>query len=611
MDHSSRAPKSWNRGVARAGAVLAFGSALVWAPNVHADPLVIKVRGTGRIEARASRIEGETVLSGSLVDDAGQPLVGQTLTVLVTRDSDPRDPSTANGVRGARGCERSADRGGRGPTAYGVRVAGPADAPEVLVVTDEDGRFCLRAALEPDRYSAHVSWRGTPLVDRADVRLPFDGSRRPLVLRFDPTPRVVSLDTPRHTFEAVAIVEDNGAPGVAPGLPLTLSDDRGEALGAVTTDGSGRGRFVLDAPRLGPPGRGELRLASTGSADVAFASAVTEIERRAKVVLRVPAAERGELRPENPEDGIPLVVEVGCAAGAVSEGGVEARVGDVIVGAAPVERGIARLTLTFAARGTEALVHLRYVPVAPWYEPLGEPTVTVPIRGPGLAAKAPILVAGAAVLAFFLLGRVTSSRRARAETKPEQPASDAQRGEPRVALVRPANPGERGWRGRVVDAHEGTPVTSARVWIERGTFEGRTVLASVACEADGTFELPPMTGLVGDEQLGAEAPLHGRLVQPLPPDGELSVALVLRRRALLARLVSWARRRGGPFDARPEPTPGHVKRAAGEEFPVARWADAIERAVFGGGEVDARAEREIEQLAPDASARDAPDEGRR
>ena len=47
-------------------------------------------------------------------------------------------------------------------------------------------------------------------------------------------------------------------------------------------------------------------------------------------------------------------------------------------------------------------------------------------------------------------------------------------------------------------------------------------------------------------------------------------ALVLRKRALLDRLVEWARRRGLPYDARPEPTPGHVRRAAAGEFTVAR-----------------------------------------
>jgi hypothetical protein len=110
---------------------------------------------------------------------------------------------------------------------------------------------------------------------------------------------------------------------------------------------------------------------------------------------------------------------------------------------------------------------------------------------------------------------------------------------------------------------------------------------------------------VGDE-LAIEAPLHVSLRKPLPQAGELDAQLVLRKRALLARLVVWARQRGKPFDARPEPTPGHVRHAAGEDFRVARWADAVERAAFAGEEIDALKESEIDKLAPPAAPAVAP-----
>jgi hypothetical protein len=70
-------------------------------------------------------------------------------------------------------------------------------------------------------------------------------------------------------------------------------------------------------------------------------------------------------------------------------------------------------------------------------------------------------------------------------------------------------------------------------------------------------------------------------------------------------MIHWARKRGKPFDARPEPTPGHVRRAAGGDSPVGRWADAVERAAFGGEVVDERAHAELEKLAP--AAADLPD----
>ena len=577
--------------------------------TARADGVRIRVRGSAKIVAHASRDQGELVLSGSLVDDAGQPLPSESVTIHVTRESDPRDPKVIEGLRAARTCDRSTDRP---PTAYGVRVVGPPDAPDVAAVTDEGGRFCFRARLVPDRHLAHLSWRGSNLVDGADADVAFDLSRQALLLRFDPTPRIVSLDTPKMGFEAAALVEDDGTTQARAGLLLVLANEKHEELGRGTTDSSGRARFSVDAARMGPPGRGALRVSFEGNKETAFGVHVAEIERRVKVTVRVPAAEKGELKPLVPEDGIPLVVDVASTLGPVSEGGVEARIGDAVIGAAPVERGVARLTLTFTAHGNEAPVRLRYVASAPWYEPIGEPLVKVPIRGPGLLAKAPILLAGLAVLAFFLVGRVASKGN-KPEPAPAPAKVDMERaGKPRLDVVRAAERGEVGWRGRVVDAHEGTPVRDARVWVERGTFEGKSVLASVGTDGHGAFELSHIVGLVGNEQMAVEAPLHARLLQPLPAAGELSIALILRRRALLGRLVTWARRRGKPFDVNPEPTPGHVRRAAADDFQTARWADAVERAVFGGGEVDARTEGEIERMAPEdphpggAVAKDAP-----
>ena len=573
---------------------------VVWALSVplaataRAEGIRIRVRGTARIVAHATRDQGELILSGSLLDDAGQPLPAETVAIHVVRESDPRDAKVIEGLRAARSCDRGSDRP---PAAYGVRVVGPADAPDIAAITDEGGRFCFRARLVPDRHLAHLSWRGSNLIDAADLDLAFDLSRQALVLRFDPTPRIVSLDTPKIAFEAAALVEDDGATQAKQGLALVLANEKNEELARGTTDSSGRTRFLVDAARVGAPGRGSLKVSFAGDAQTAFAVHVAEIERRVKVTLRVPASEKGELKPQVPEDGIALDVDVASTMGPVAEGAVEARVGDAVVGAAPVERGIAHLTLTFAAQGSEAVVRLRYVASSPWYEPLGEPTVRLPIRGPGILSKLPILLAGLAVLAFFLVGRVASKGN-KPEPAPAKVDVAGAVGKPRLEVVRPAARGEVGWRGRIVDAHEGTPVQGARVWVERGTFEGRSVLASVGTDADGAFQLPGLQGLVGDEQMAVEAPLHARLVQALPPAGDLSIALVLRRRALLGRLVTWARQRGRPYDVKPEPTPGHVRRTAADDFQTARWADAIERAVFGGGDVDARMQGEIERMAP-------------
>jgi hypothetical protein len=566
----------------------------------HAQGLRIKVRGSAKITARAARDQGELVLSGTLTDDAGQPLGAKRVTARVTREADPADPHVAEGVRAARGCDRSADRP-RAQMAWNVNVEGTPQNPEIRLMTDEDGRFCFRVKLDPDRFVAHLHWRDEKaggLLEQADQEVPFDLSRRALALSFDPKPKIVPLDQPQSAFDAVAIVDDDATPRVAPNLSLLLSNEKKE-LRRMNTDASGRAHFVVSSHDLGPPGPGALHVTFAGDGETAKAEHVEAIERHVKVSVRVPAIEQGKLEPQVPEDGIAIVAEVTSVVGPVAEGAIEAHVGDVIVGAAPVERGIARLTLTFAAQGSETLVALRYVPVSPWYEPLPDPTVRIPIRGPGVLAKAPILIAGLAVLVFFLVGRVSSNRAKAAPPAPEKSDEDARDGKPKLEVVRTAARGDRGWTGRVVDAHEGHPIPNARLWVERGTFEGRSILASVSTDARGEFSIPPLANQVGDERIGCEAPLHARFSQTLPGPGELSIALALRRRALLARMVKWANRRGAPFDVRPEPTPGHVRRAAGEDRTTAQWADAVERAVFGGGEVDARLEKEIEALAPE------------
>lgn len=566
--------------------------------QAFAAPLKVRVRGAARLSARAARDQtnaaaSELVLSGSLTDDVGTPLPMRRVSVRVVREGAPDDDRVAEALQHPRGC----DNAGRGPTAWAVVASG---RNEILATTDEDGRFCVRASLDPpDRYRATLVYVPAPndaLVDGASRELTFDLSRRALALRFDPTPRVVAADAPRTSIEALAIVDDDATPRVAPGLKLVLASEKDE-IATGTTDNSGRVRFDVVGAKLGPPGRGELRVSFAGDAATAESSHVEEIERHVKVVLKVPAAERGQLVAGSPEDGIPLTTEVSSSAGAVSEGSVEARVGEIVVGTAPVERGVARLTLTFAGEGSEALVRLRYVPASPWYEPPAtDPSIRVPLREPSLLAKAPLFLTGLAVLVLFLLGRVSGQKNKTAAAAPV-PAPD-RAGAPGLEVVRAAADGDAHWTGTVIDAHEGTPIAGARVWIERGTFEGREELASAVTGGDGRFTLKRDFAKTGGEIIVAEARLHARFSQDLPSPGEIAIALAERRRAILARLVEWARRRGAPFDARPEATPGHVRRAASGETATVRWAEAVERAAFGPGEVDAGTEEAIEQLGP-------------
>ncbi len=275
---------------------------------------------------------------------------------------------------------------------------------------------------------------------------------------------------------------------------------------------------------------------------------------------------------------------------------------DVVVGAASVESGVAKVVAAFvladamgAAR--DVPIALRYVPSAPWYEAGSDTLVSLPVRARSPIHQWPLVLVGLALVAWFVTSRAAIQMRARALLAP--PARGPKRGAPgeaKLDLVRPARAGE-GWRGRVIDADDGSPIAAARVQIERPAFGRAEIVGTTVSDEDGRFALSGAVPRTGDS-LVLEAPLHVTLRRALPPPGELDAQLVLRKRALLGRLVGWAKTRGRPFDARPEPTPGHVRRAAGDDLRVARWAEAVERAAYAGGPVDARAEEDVNQLAP-------------
>lgn len=557
-----------------------------------ADGPRVHVRGTSRIDAHAARAGGKLLLSGTLVDDAARPVPGERVLLAIATKADTTHTLPIGSGVGATACSDSRDN---------VSALGPTlERTDTLSLkTDDGGRFCVRLSLPVDRYVAHLSFSAMGSIDATQVDLPFDLALKPLSLAFDPLPRALPLEGPPAALEVVATVDDEGASTPGVNLRLSLTNEAGASLAVGTTNGSGRARFSVTPALLGPPGRGELRIAFAGNGDMGASQYVAQIERHAKVELVVPEASGGRLTAGVPEDGVSIdvVARARTEADAASTPGgtVEARIGDAIVGAAPLEGGKAHVIVTFAPpAASQVAVRLRYAPEAPWFEAGNDIIVALPIRGPSPWRHAPVILAGLAVIAWLALGRTRA--RLTKDTPPESRQTSFH-GEANVEVLR-ARPEQHGWTGHVVDAHESTPVGGARVAIERAGFAGVEVLAASETAHDGSFVLPPIEAREGD-RLAVEGPFHAALQKSLPPCGDLAIGLVLRRRALLDRLVAWARRRGKPFDVTPEATPGHVRRAAGAEFPVARWADAVERAAFGGGAIDAQAEAEIDRLVPE------------
>jgi hypothetical protein len=550
----------------------------------------VRVKGSARIEAQAGRAAGKLVLSGTVVDDAGQPIADARLTVGIARATSPG--ATAR-LRGA-----SADACSDGAPRPVFEDGGLLSLP-----TDLLARFCTRLALPTDRYIVHLESLPTALVDGARLELAVDLALEPVTLRFEPERSLLSLDDETTSLEVAASTEDDGVTSAAVGIPLVLANEAGTPLGSAMTNASGRARFAVDSAHLGAPGPGELRVSFAGSSNAGPSTHGMQVERRTGVTLSSTDAVSGTLPAGSPEDGVVvrLRADPGCAArGCVGSpsGTVEARVGEAIVGAATLDRGEARLVLTLGMPASnEVALRLRYVPDAPWYQARGELALTLPVRAPNPWKKVPLALAGLAVIGWLVLARLPPGARiAHPSRSAGSPWLAPDAGDARVELVR-AGPAARGWTGRVRDAHDGLAIGGARIAVERPGFQSVDLLAQAFANADGGFALPPLEVRLGDILL-AEAPLHSALRRPMPVPGEIDVALILRKRALVDRLVVWARRRGKPFDARPEPTPGQVRSAAAADPSVARWADAVERAAYGGGAVDEPAQRAIDGVAP-------------
>jgi hypothetical protein len=557
------------------------------------------VRGTARLDAHAARAHGKLVLSGTALDDVDRPIARVNVALTLRRSSSGEAVGVA--TSSPEPCSEGAAR----------PVLERADL--LTLPTDDGGRFCVRLGLATDRYMAHFEARtadmANGLLDAAATDLPIDLALESITLRFDPEQPLLSLDEAAAIVQVVASVEEDGVTAPAPGLTVVLSSETGATLGTTTTDAVGRARFLVPGDSLGPPGPGELRVSFAGNAQAGASAHTMRVEKHTRVDLSAPDAIDGRLPAGSPEEGIALriVARPRCAsraraAVAAPTGAIEARLEetDGIVGAATLEGAHARVIASFPMPTSPTIggevLRIRYVPDAPWFVPSAELRLEQPIRPPSAWTRFPLLIAGALVLLWLFVARSPHAfpARSRSGKMSRAPRDSAVR--PHVSVVRPAAEGE-GWTGRVVDGHEGYGVPNARVSIERRGFERVETVAQALTDDLGRFALPAMDILPGDE-LAAEGALHGGLRQGVPPAGELQVVLILRKRALLERLVRWARRRGQPFDARPEPTPGHVRRAAGSEFAVARWADAVERAAYGGSAVDRDVQAEVDRLAP-------------
>lgn len=567
------------------GVVIALAWVLSgWPAPAGAEPVRIQVRGAAQIRVQAWTEGDGFSVRGELVDDAGGPIAVVPLVVKAFAEN-----GTQVSIPSWAPCDARSRRGVRATDG---------------VVTDERGVFCVRASAAAA--SVTVRYDGSEIYDGGEVRTNVESARGPLsgvVLRFEPAVDTVDLDRETVPVSGSLRIGRSDAPGEPPkreGLTVVLEDERGTALAETKTGGDGRARFEIQTKGLDGPGPGELRLRFAGSEGLSKATAIQPVVRQVEAKLALAETPEG-----SSDEDIAIEVNVTSSRGAIDGGVVEAVRDGASVGAGAVKDGKARV---LAAIGTERAatvpITLRYVPSAPWYRPGPELTTEVKIAGAGMWRQIALAALVVGVAAWVVAGWRRAKPKPRREDEAGAPPPSGRAG---VQVIGRA-PSAGGWRGVVVDAHEGTPVAGARLSIVVPSFQGDGVIARAIADEHGSFSFEPQS--LRDARLVVEAELHSKYEQALPPPSALHVALVTRRRALLDRLVRWARQQGSPFDGPAEPTPGHVRRAAarlelqeGERWTaVESWAGRVEGAAFGPEPVGAVEEEAVKAVEPGGAA---------
>lgn len=544
----------------------------------------VRVRGGASIDLIASEGATDVTLRGQIADDVGASL-GKTTLRIEAVDADGR------AVHLPQGSACSLD------DLASVRT----DGDSYVVTTSERGDFCVKMPGSGKGLSFKAHFVGNNFFDETETKAspaPESEQRARTVLRFESPPSEIDLE--RETVNVVVSLKVDRADAERlaalggmrrEGLSIALEDERGGELAKATTGGDGRARFELHAKDLGSPGNGELYARFKGEGTLAPSGVSTPVMRTAVVHLSATDPDRGD-----PEGGIPIDVNVSSDHGAVDGGIVEAVLGGDSVGSGNVSKGRAHVVVSFASghRG-EIPVTLRFIPGAPFWRAGRDIQVVVGVAGPSLWRH---LVLGGLVAALTAW-IVAKWRRSPETIRPESPSLPPPSGRPEIVVVdRPT--GQRGWKGTVTDAHDGFPIGDAVLRIISAGFDGERTIAEVKTDDVGAFSLE--VDAPEGARLVVEGELHATFQQALPPPSLLRVALVTRRRALLDRLVKWARSRGGAFDGAKEPTPGHVRRVASRSASpdIEAWARRIEHAAFGPDPVTRDVEDEVQGAEPRA-----------
>ncbi len=466
---------------------------------------------------------------------------------------------------------------------------------ELIVDTSAEGTFCLRIADLSDETKLQLTFDGDADYDSLSKQIEVDKTRTPLALRFQPMPATLALERDQHSiWVATKSDTDLGLEPKKIQVELSLKEFGGEEtrLGQVSVSVGQRAQFLVPTTTLGAPGAAQLVARFKGTRTLSPAETEAPILRTTQVNLTLDEAPTSETAR-----GKPLEISVMSSVGPVPGGSVEALYAGRSMGTTPVRDGRASLVLDLEGDGGPAHLTLRFLPSSPAWISAGNLEIEVPVPPPSPWGRIALIACALLITAWLVRAWYRPGRR---ETRETEERKSIPSGKPALELLEPAGAGE-GWRGRVCDAHDGTPIPGASITMMIPAFSSDGVAAQTKTDTDGRFELDHVEFATAEgSRFRVEAPWHSTLERPVPRPGAIAISMVSRRRALIDRLVQWTGRRGRPWSADGGATPGHVAsvgRSKGKPE-VVRWAQEVEQAAYGPIAPDAEAERRIDQQQP-------------
>ena len=516
----------------------------------------LRVTGSLTIEASASLQRGACDVTARLLDDAGQAVSAAQLQIKPL-------PGGAN---------LSAHECGAHPTELSVNAAGA-----YLASTNGSGSLCVHFEGTSEHPEFELSFSDpNGLYSAASKHVVADSATRSVEMAFAPGQTVIALERDTQILAlvtrpdpALAVGEKVESLGVS--LSLAREGQAAQKVAFALVEIGSNTEFRVPSRTFGVPGPIEVSAEFAGSATTRAARTLMHVTSTAQAVLSLTEP----VAPSHPESGVRLRVHVASVAGAVPSGSVEARSAGISLGSARVTEGNAELYVQLEEAAAKAHpLELRYVADSPWWLPGAALSVDVPILPPSPWRRIAWVAAVAALGTWLLVGWQRPRRLERAT------ATRAGRETARAPVdVLELGDARGGWRGRVLDAHDGSPIANAVVLVRLPSFDASGVLRTTRTDENGAFTLEGSESAGPGAALAVQAPFHTALAAPMPPPGILVLSLTSRRRTLLSRFVDWASREGG-WDRRGEATPGEVARRT-ERSEVAGWAGAVDEAAFG------------------------------